>query len=63
MIFERLHRPRGGRSHPCWLPEGLHQGRGRVVRRPWRKRFDGCPSSQVMRAPSVTADLDRYPEW
>jgi GTP-binding protein YchF len=34
------HRPRGGRRHPHRLPEGLHQGRDRLVRRPHVGRLD-----------------------
>ena len=35
------HRSRGGRRHPHRLPARLHQGRGRLVRRPRRGRLDG----------------------
>ena len=33
-------RPRGRRRHPHRLPAGLHQGRGRLLRRPGRGRVD-----------------------
>ena len=33
------HRARGGRCHPHRLPEGLHQGRGHLLRRPRRRRL------------------------
>lgn len=35
----RRHRPRGGLRHPHGLPEGLHQGRGHLLRRPGRHRL------------------------
>src|SRR5690606_38359522 len=40
-------RSAGGRGHPHRLREGLHQGRGRLLRRPGRGRVDGgCPFSR-----------------
>jgi hypothetical protein len=35
---EGRHRPRGRRRHPHRLPEGLHQGRDRLLRRPHGRR-------------------------
>ena len=35
------HRARGGRRDPHRLPEALHQGRGRLLRRPHVARLDG----------------------
>jgi len=37
---EGRHRPRGRRRDPHRLPEGLHQGRDRLLRRPGRGRLD-----------------------
>ena len=36
---EGRHRPRGRRRHPHRLPEGLHQGRDRLLRRPDGRRL------------------------
>ena len=50
----RRHRPGGGRRHPHRLRAGLHQGRGRQLRRPgggrarWRRR--GPPARPAWRA-------------
>ena len=41
-----LDRAPGGRCHPHRLPARVHQGRGRVVRRPGRGRFDGRGQGQ-----------------
>ena len=38
---DRRHRARGRRRHPHRLPARLHQGRGRLLRRPDRGRLDG----------------------
>ena len=39
-IPQGRHRTRGRRGHPHRLPEGLHQGRGGLLRRPGRGRLD-----------------------
>ena len=39
-ITQGRHRPRGRRRHPHRLPEGLHQGRDRLLRRPDVRRHD-----------------------
>ena len=41
-----LDRAPGGRCHPHRLPARVHQGRGRVVRRPGRRRVDGRGQGQ-----------------
>ena len=46
------HRAAGRRRHPHRLPARLHQGRGRLLRRPRRRRLDGRGPRRAARCAS-----------